>query len=289
MAKYLTLDGLTKFYEGLKGKFAGKTHSHAVSEVTNLQTNLDGKEALIKNAAAKTTLVDADTLPLTDSAASSATKKITWANIKTVLKTYFDTIYSVSGHTHNYAGSSSAGGAATSAEKLSAAKSFSLTGDATGSVSADLSNGAAIPVTLANSGATAGTYKSVTVDAKGRVTSGTNPTTLAGYGITDAATKTELSATEAIAKGASRALVFDTSAQLDSWLAGTYTRSDGKKKADLIIGDNLYIKATNVPDYWWDGTQKQELETAKVDLTDYLTNSDVTAITNAEIDAILAS
>lgn len=34
---------------------------------------------------------------------------------------------------------------------------------------------------------TAGIYKSVTVDGKGRVTAGTNPTTLAGYGITDAA------------------------------------------------------------------------------------------------------
>lgn len=32
-----------------------------------------------------------------------------------------------------------------------------------------------------------GTYKSVTTDAKGRVTAGTNPTTLAGFGITDAA------------------------------------------------------------------------------------------------------
>jgi hypothetical protein len=32
----------------------------------------------------------------------------------------------------------------------------------------------------------AGTYRSVTVDAKGRVTAGTNPTTLGGYGITDA-------------------------------------------------------------------------------------------------------
>jgi phage-related tail fiber protein len=41
-------------------------------------------------------------------------------------------------------------------------------------------------LTLGNSGATAGTYKSVTVDVKGRVTGGTNPTTLAGYGITDA-------------------------------------------------------------------------------------------------------
>lgn len=34
----------------------------------------------------------------------------------------------------------------------------------------------------------AGTYKSVTTDAYGRVIAGTNPTTLAGYGITDAAT-----------------------------------------------------------------------------------------------------
>jgi phage-related tail fiber protein len=33
---------------------------------------------------------------------------------------------------------------------------------------------------------TPGTYRSVTTDAQGRVTAGTNPTTLAGYGITDA-------------------------------------------------------------------------------------------------------
>ncbi|HBE87481.1 MAG TPA: hypothetical protein DDW53_22320 [Lachnoclostridium sp.] len=41
-----------------------------------------------------------------------------------------------------------------------------------------------------NSGVTAGTYRSVTVNAQGHVTGGTNPTTLAGYGITDAAAKT---------------------------------------------------------------------------------------------------
>lgn len=39
------------------------------------------------------------------------------------------------------------------------------------------------------SGVTAGTYKSVTVDAYGHVTKGSNPTTLAGYGITDAEVK----------------------------------------------------------------------------------------------------
>ena len=40
-------------------------------------------------------------------------------------------------------------------------------------------------IDLATAG-TAGTYKSVTTDAYGRVTAGTNPTTLSGYGITDA-------------------------------------------------------------------------------------------------------
>lgn len=40
---------------------------------------------------------------------------------------------------------------------------------------------------------TPGTYKSVTVDSKGHVTSGTNPTTLSGYGITDAASSADLS------------------------------------------------------------------------------------------------
>lgn len=40
-----------------------------------------------------------------------------------------------------------------------------------------------------NSGVAAGTYRSVTVNAQGHVTSGTNPNTLAGYGITDAAAK----------------------------------------------------------------------------------------------------
>ena len=51
-----------------------------------------------------------------------------------------------------------------------------------------------------NSGVTAGTYKSVTVNAQGHVTSGSNPTTLSGYGITDAETKSDASAKLAEAK-----------------------------------------------------------------------------------------
>lgn len=45
---------------------------------------------------------------------------------------------------------------------------------------------------LAASGVTAGTYRSVTTDAKGRITAGTNPTTVTGYGLTDVYTKTQV-------------------------------------------------------------------------------------------------
>ena len=46
-------------------------------------------------------------------------------------------------------------------------------------------------LSLATTGVKAGTYTKVTVDTYGRVTVGDNPTTLAGYGITGAYTKTE--------------------------------------------------------------------------------------------------
>lgn len=52
-------------------------------------------------------------------------------------------------------------------------------------VSGDATLSSSGALTLANSGVTAGTYRSVTVDAKGRITAGTNPTTFAGYGISD--------------------------------------------------------------------------------------------------------
>jgi hypothetical protein len=56
---------------------------------------LDRFESLenVDAADSKTTPVDADYLPLKDSAASNGLKRLTWANIKATLKTYFDTLY----------------------------------------------------------------------------------------------------------------------------------------------------------------------------------------------------
>jgi hypothetical protein len=48
-------------------------------------------------ASSKATPVDADEIPLVDSAASNVLKKLTWANVKATLKTYFDTLYLATG------------------------------------------------------------------------------------------------------------------------------------------------------------------------------------------------
>ncbi len=51
-------------------------------------------EEQIVAASSKATPVDADLLGLVDSAAANSLKKLTWANVKATLKTYFDTLYS---------------------------------------------------------------------------------------------------------------------------------------------------------------------------------------------------
>jgi hypothetical protein len=51
----------------------------------------------IHAATSKATPVNADEIPLADSAASFGLKKLTWANLKATLKTYFDTLYTATG------------------------------------------------------------------------------------------------------------------------------------------------------------------------------------------------
>ncbi|STZ09335.1 Uncharacterised protein [Moraxella caprae] len=62
------------------------------------------------------------------------------------------------------------------ATKLQTARTLSITGDGTGQANFDGSNNANIALTLASSGVRAGSYNSVTVDAKGRVTAGLTQT-----------------------------------------------------------------------------------------------------------------
>ena len=69
--------------------------------------------------------------------------------------------------------------------------------------------------------------------------------------------------TNAIARGKSRGLVFNTKASLDIWL------TTPANKASLNNGDNLFITALDTPDYWWDYADQiyHPLEGEKVDTT----------------------
>ena len=109
-------------------------------------------------------------------------------------------------------------------------------------------------IDLAASGVTPGTYQSVTADAYGRITSGTNPTTIAGYNITNAYTKTEIDSifgsTTAAATSASNAATSasnaSTSASNASTSASNAATSETNAAASYDAFDDRYLgsKAT---------------------------------------------
>lgn len=77
---------------------------------------------------------------------------------------------------------------------------------ASGVLTATIGKDKTVALTHNISGVKAGTYKSVTVDTYGHVTTGTNPTTLSGYGITDAlSSSTKYAASDGVGGNALKA------------------------------------------------------------------------------------
>lgn len=64
-----------------------------LENIIDSKLNNEGVGTLIAAATSKTTPVDGDSTILSDSEASGAQKKLTWANLKATLKTYFDSLY----------------------------------------------------------------------------------------------------------------------------------------------------------------------------------------------------
>ena len=125
----------------------------------------------------------------------------------------------------------------------SVARLISITGDASWSVSFDGSNDVTSPLVLSNSGVTSGTYKSVTVDSKGRVTSGTNPTTVAGYGITDAVVSSALGSTiPTLVSGKIPLTQIPSSLDIENLNIGTSTSSVTVKNDLNVVGDLITFK-----------------------------------------------
>lgn len=102
--KFLDLTGLKTFLASLKNTFALKTHSHTKSQITDFPTALKNPTALTFTGNVSGTYdgSSAKTINITPSSIGAA----------------------ASSHTHNYAGSSSAGGAANSAVKLATARTI---------------------------------------------------------------------------------------------------------------------------------------------------------------------
>ncbi len=141
-------------------------HSHAYSSLTGLPTIPTKTSQLTNDSGYKTT----DNNTTYQLSKSGSTITLTGSDGTTTSVTDSDT-----NTTYTAATASSPG-------LMSAADKTKLDTIATGA------NAYSHPT----SGVTAGTFKSVTVNAQGHVTAGTNPTTLKGYGITDAASASDL-------------------------------------------------------------------------------------------------
>lgn len=129
---------------------------------------------------------------------------------------------------------------------------------ASGALTAVVGDDKTVAITHNTSGVKAGTYKSVTVDTYGHVTAGTNPTTLNGYGITDAlSSSTKYALSDSVGGNALKA----------NLLANLY--SDRPTSANIAItgsGGLATFKATNsmtankpksdghILHFYWDNT-----------------------------------
>lgn len=137
-----------------------------------------------------------------------------------------------------------------------------------------------------NSGVSAGTYKSVTVNAQGHVTAGSNPTTLAGYGITDGETKGTASSavsthnTSTSAHGDIRDLITGLTTRLNTLANSDDTTLDQMSEIVAYIKNNKSLI---------DGVTTNKVNVSDIvnNLTTNVTNKPLSAAQGVSIKALI--
>jgi hypothetical protein len=137
-------------------------------------------------------------------------------------------------------------------------------------------------IDLASGVATIGTYKSVTVDTYGRVTAGTNPTTLSGYGITDAAPINDASFTGTFSAPSGTI----TSTMIAD---GTIVNGDINASAGIALSKLATSTAGNIIVYNSSGVPTAVAETGDVTISDTgVTAIGTGVIVNADVSTTAA-
>lgn len=181
---------------GKPTSFAPAAHTHTKSQITDMST----KVSEFENDTGYITAADIDT----SQNHTHANKSVLDAITQTLLNNWNAAYTHVSNKSNPHSVTAAQVGAAAAAHTHAKADimDFPTSLPANGGDAATVGGHTVnvdVPVsakftdtvyTHPTSGVTAGTYRSVTVNAQGHVTAGTNPTTLSGYGIMDAAAKT---------------------------------------------------------------------------------------------------
>lgn len=129
---------------------------------------------------------------------------------------------------------------------------------ASGVLTATIGTDKTVAITHNVSGVKADTYKSVTVDTYGHVTAGTNPTTLSGYGITDAlSSSTKYALSDSVGGNALKANLLAnlfSSRPTDANVAVTGSGGLATFKATNLMTANKPKSDGHILHFYWDNT-----------------------------------
>lgn len=270
--KYASLSTLQAFLDNLKNTFASLSHKHKLSDITDYtvdttlsSTSTNPVQNKVLNAEFDAIGDAMGALELAIDGKSDSThnhdSKYDAKGAASVVQTNLDTVSDeLSEHTENgdihvtTTNKSNWNAAYTHSTSTHARTDATKVEDSTTNGNIKINGTETNVYSHPNSGVSAGTYKSVTVNAQGHITAGTNPTTLAGYGITDAETKGAANSaltsakeyTDTVASGKSdkthnHDTAYDSKGSADNALASakSYADSAATTAANKVKGDLL--------------------------------------------------